>query len=312
MPGTLIPPVAFSRCASAAARAFSTAALTAAVTRSSSIARSPPSIPSSAFGSIESFVTSHLPFIVTLTRPPPLSASTESSPSFSRASAIAFSSLRAWRIRYWMSIPSPLDRSELFGLAHFAVEDAGGFPDVRVVRRDLAHSLGALAALRGIGRRERRRRDHLRGRSLAQRDREPRLAPEVAREDALDLHAPALGARGVEPGRQLQPDLTVADPEERRLAQRRRGGRAHLLDLLHGGAPALGERRGRVVRGRAARRSGRRAGHRGRYGGRGGRGRADRWRRRRSGGLRCGLSRRGPPARAAARDRRQAAAGERL
>ena len=38
---------------------------------------------------------SHLPFMATLTNPPPLSAATASSPSLSRASAIAFSSFLA-------------------------------------------------------------------------------------------------------------------------------------------------------------------------------------------------------------------------
>src|SRR6266702_8224748 len=43
--------------------------------------------------------------MVTFTRPPPLSASTESSPSFSLACSMACSIFLAWRMRYWMSMP---------------------------------------------------------------------------------------------------------------------------------------------------------------------------------------------------------------
>ena len=67
-------------CASAAARAFSTAAFTAAATRSSSIALS---AGSTAFGSMVMRVTSHFPFICTFTSPPPASPSTAARASFS-------------------------------------------------------------------------------------------------------------------------------------------------------------------------------------------------------------------------------------
>src|SRR5574341_647078 len=204
MPGTLTPPVAFSRWASAAARALSTAALTAAVTRSSSIARSPPS---SALGSIASFVTSHLPLMVTLTRPPPLSASTEIPPSCSLASVMAFSSLRAWRIRYWMSIPSPV----CFDQSSSVLPTSP--PRMRAASRMFAWVAAA-------------------SRTFAERDGEPGRPSEVAREHPLDLRAPPLRARRPQPPGELEPDLALPDPKEDRLAQRLDGGWAHLLHLL--------------------------------------------------------------------------------
>src|SRR6266542_1577990 len=196
-PGILIPPVASAMCASDAARAFSTPAFTAAETRSSSIERSAGSLPccGSAFGSIWRRAISHLPFIRTLTSPPPDSASTEISESFSRASAMAFSSFFAWRMRYWMSIADLRPCLELVDVVDAAVEDLRGLADVRVVPRRLAHGGRARLALRRLRLRERGGR----GRSAGVRrggDRpalhdEPRRPAEQAREDRLDLGAAA-------------------------------------------------------------------------------------------------------------------------
>src|SRR6266568_3647867 len=106
---------------------------------------------------------------------------------------MAFSSLRACRMRCWMSMPG---MSELLDLRDFAVQDLGRLLDPGMaagVRLHAGRARVALRLLRGGERLRRggggggRRAGVGGGRGSALREREPHEAAEVAGEEALDL-----------------------------------------------------------------------------------------------------------------------------